>query len=498
MVTPARSSLISRAIAVAAPLTAATAALVYAAGAAMLIRYPFEWDPSEGGALEGAWRLWHHPGQLYPHGTVVPHPFPLPPLQALLHVPLVLLGGADLRGPRGLSALILVAILGAMYTLVRRTGSRRLACVAATTLLAPLFDSFWLMLVRVDGLMIALLAWAAVVGLPPELRRGAAVLSSRRALATAALLVLACLAKPSAALHGAPLVLVWALVDRRSALRLAASTLALGGVVAGALAWATHGGFLEANRLWLLHAQAAGQALELGRLFIATHAASMVALLIVVVIAWRRGGRPFADPAWALYLGGAAGLLLLGKFGAWTSYLLLWVAAHGILIGRLASRAGSETLALGLLTLVILSGLGRFQFPVPTAQDRASAAFLAGFVRARGAPLLSAKLETLYVAVGQDEEIESDGLPSLMRAHVPGLERIFERLRAQRYRTVVVHTYGLPPVAMRLLANHYALVGACDIGFWHARYRYSVWVPRAAAPLVEFTPPPDAACVRSP
>ncbi|MDB4966938.1 MAG: hypothetical protein JWN44_2627, partial [Myxococcales bacterium] len=107
--TPARPPLVARAVAVAGLLTAATAALIYAVGAIILMRYPYEWDPSEGGALEGAWRLAHHPGQLYPHGTVVPHPFPLPPLQALLHVPFVLVGGADLRGPRVLSALIVLA-----------------------------------------------------------------------------------------------------------------------------------------------------------------------------------------------------------------------------------------------------------------------------------------------------------------------------------------------------------------------------------------------------
>src|SRR5256885_13033860 len=58
---PTPPSLAARAIAVAAMLTAATAILIYAAGAAMLLAYPYEWDPSEGGALEGAWRLLHDP-----------------------------------------------------------------------------------------------------------------------------------------------------------------------------------------------------------------------------------------------------------------------------------------------------------------------------------------------------------------------------------------------------------------------------------------------------
>jgi hypothetical protein len=498
-VTEPRPSAIPRVVAVAAALTAATATLIYAAGAAILIRYPYEWDPSEGGALDGAWRLIHDPAQLYPHGTVVPSPLPLPPLQALLHVPFVLASGADLRGPRVLSALIVVAILAAMYLLVRRAGGSRLvACVTAATLLAGLGDSFWLMLVRVDGLMIALLLWAAVVGLPRQLGRGADALSVRRALATAALLVLACLAKPSAALHGAPLVLVWALVDRRSCARLIAATLALGVGVAGALDLATHGGFVAANRLWTLHGESAAQAVDLAGRFATSQAPLVAALVVVAVVAWRAGARPLGDPAWALYLGGAFGLALLGKFGAWTSYLLLWVAAHGVLLGRLTARAGKETLGLALAALVILCGLLRSSFPVPTAQNRASAQFLAGVVRARGAPLLASKLESLYVAVGQDAEIESDGFVFLMHAHAPGIERIFERLDGARYRTVVVHANGLPLQLMRLLGAHYTLVAACDIGFWHATYRYAIWVPRADAASLVLTPPPDAACAIRP
>jgi hypothetical protein len=480
---------LSRAVTVAALLTAATAALIYAAGAAMLLAYPYEWDPSEGGGLEGAWRLVHDPGALYPHGTVVPHPFPLPPLYALLNVPFHTVAGA-----RALSVALLVASLVAIYKLVRRSGSPALGLVAAATLLAAMGDSFWLTLARVDGLMIALLLWAAVVGLPPELRRGAATLSWRRSLATAALLVLACLAKPSAALHGAPLVLAWLVVDVRSFGKLAAATVALGLACVGALQLSTHGGFLEATRLWLAHGQSTQQLLQFTSLFFTTHAAIVVALLVVTVVAWQRGGAPLRDPAWALWLGGAAGILMLGKFGAWTSYLLLWVAAFGVLVGRLARRAG-ETLALGLMAAVIVVGLVRFQFPVPTAQDRATAAFLREFVVARGRPLLAAKLESLYAAVGQPEEIEADGFPWLMKEHAPGIERIFERFAHAEYRTVVVHPYVLPLTAQRALAARYVPVGVCDIGFWHSTYRYALWVPRGES--VTFAPPEGTACAAS-
>src|SRR5439155_7191752 len=283
----------------------------------------------------------------------------------------------------------------------------------------------------------------------------------------------------------------------RSFARLAAATIGLGLAVGGAINAASHGGFLESNRLWLLHGQDSGQAWELARLFVTNHAPVMLAVVVVALLAWRRAAAPLRDPTWALYLGGAAGLAMLGKFGAWTSYLLLWVAAHAILLGRLGARAGRESVALALATLVILAGLYRFQFPVPTAQNRASAAFVRGFVRARGAPLLSAKLESLYVTVGQPEEIESDGFAWLMHAHAPGIERVFERLGQERYRTVVVHQHGLPALALRVLTSHYALAGTCDIGFWHATYRYALWVPRAEAAHVEFAPPPEAACARA-
>jgi len=220
----------------------------------------------------------------------------------------------------------------------------------------------------------------------------------------------------------------------------------------------------------------------------------VVALVVVAVLAWRRGGEPLRDPAWALWLGGAAGLLLLGKFGAWTSYLLLWLAAYGVVVARLARRAG-EPLALALMTGAIVVALVRFQFPVPTGQDRVTAAYLRSFVVARGQPLLVAKLESIYAAVGQPEEIEADGFPWLMHAHAPGIERIFERFARAEYRTVVAHAQVLPLTAQRALAARYRAVGVCDIGFWHATYRYAVWVPRDEP--VTFDPPPGAACAAS-
>src|SRR5678815_5055098 len=116
--------------------------------------------------------------------------------------------------------------------------------------MAPRDFSVWLLLVRVDGLMIALWLGAAVALLPRSLEPGSDALSTRRLSWGAALLLAAVLAKPTAAVHGAPLVLGWFLVDRRSAWRLSAVMLVAGLAALAILQLATSGGFLWTMRLW--------------------------------------------------------------------------------------------------------------------------------------------------------------------------------------------------------------------------------------------------------
>ncbi len=101
--------------------------------------------------------------------------------------------------------------------------------------------------------MTALWLWAAVPLLPRALERGKDALSAGRLAAGTALLLAAVLVKPTAVLHGAPLVLGWFLVDRRSAWRLVGAMSATGLAALGALQVATGGGFLWVNRLWTLH-----------------------------------------------------------------------------------------------------------------------------------------------------------------------------------------------------------------------------------------------------
>ena len=97
--------------------------------------------------------------------------------------------------------------------------------------------------------MVALWLAAAAVLLPP--RRSSAGPRTRSPPAGwppgPPLLLAAVLVKPTAVLHGAPLVLGWFLVDRRSAWRLVAALAASGLAALGRCSCATGGGFLWAT-----------------------------------------------------------------------------------------------------------------------------------------------------------------------------------------------------------------------------------------------------------
>ena len=222
------------------PLSAAAAAgalfvlAVYVSRARALVRYPWDWSPDEALHLDYARRLLEAPGTLYGH-SVVPFPSFYGPLLPLLLSPFVE-REAPLAAARLLNLGWALLAASAVAVLVRRRGGWPWAAAAFALLLAPLDLSFWLMLLRVDAPLLALWLWAAVVLLPDSLAPGAAVLPWRRAVGGSLLLLAAVLVKPTAILHGAPLVLGWLLVDRRSALRLAATLGALGGATAGGAA----------------------------------------------------------------------------------------------------------------------------------------------------------------------------------------------------------------------------------------------------------------------
>ena len=198
-------------------------------------------------------------------GRRFPFPRPTVPCVPALMAPLV-------RLPDPLWAARLVALA---WTALGRSPRSRSSCAgrAAPTwaaagvalYLAPFDLTFWHALVRVDGPMIALWLSAAVPLLPRSLGNGDASCLRAAGRAGTALLLAAVLFKPTAALHGAPLVLGWFLVDRRSAWRLVAAMGIAGLAALLGLQVATAGGFLWVNRLWALHPTVPGLAVTTWR-----------------------------------------------------------------------------------------------------------------------------------------------------------------------------------------------------------------------------------------
>ena len=368
----------------------------------------------------------------------------------------------------------------------RRRGSREAALVAAALALAPVAHSFWLGLARVDGLLVALWLWAAVALLPETLERGSETLSWPRVWAGGALLALAALAKPTAAVVGAPLVLGWLLVDRRSALRAAVATLALGGAALGALLALTHGGFWWSLRLQLLHARVPGQTARLVGGALLRHGATLVAGLTAAALLGRRG-RGWRDGAVLLWLAGPLSVPLLSKSGAIFVYLLPWAAGQAVLVGRLCGRLGARGLALGAAAIAALLALQRY--PTPTAEDQRTAQAFYGYIAARGAPLLAANPDYAYYLVGEPVRIEGSSFPFLMRHRMPGVAGVLADLDAGRFRTVVEKTR-----AGRLRTPAYSPVGACDVGFFNGPMRFTLLVPAAEAAGAPFAAPADTRC----
>ena len=176
--------------------------------------------------------------------SFVPYPAAYGPGVPALLAPLATLGSGMLPASRLLALCWTAVSAFAVYLLARRAGGQAAGLSAAALSLAALDVSFWSMLVRADGPMLALWLLAAVALLPTSLRRGSDRLSWGRIAAGSVLLVAGTLTKATAVVHGAPFVLGWLLVDRRTAARL---TLTVAAVGAGALAlvqWATGGGYL--------------------------------------------------------------------------------------------------------------------------------------------------------------------------------------------------------------------------------------------------------------
>lgn len=477
----------SDALAVGAALVVVAAC---ARAAAVLLAYPWDWAPDEGLALDYARRLVEAPRTLYGR-ELIPFPGAYTPLLPLLLAPLVRASEEPLLGARMVALAWTAGTALALFILVRRRSGPALGLVAVALVVAPRDFSMWFLLVRVDGLMIALWLGAAAALLPARLEKGADELSGARLWTGAALLLASVLAKPTAVIHGAPLVAGWFLVDRRSARRLAGAMLAGGLAALALLQVATDGGFLWTMRLWAIHPRHPGLFGRLVSMFVMAHGMVLLLVGVAILAAWKRRERPFRDGAWLLVLGGLAILPALGKGGAWTNYLLPLYCALVALACRLWPRTPAMTILVpAALALALLAR----PFPLPTSADAATSAAFYSFVRDRGRPLLATRPDYAYFVVGQPVEAEGSGLPYLVAARVPGTEELLARVRRRYYRLIVALPYFWPNDRdfEAALIEGYEITGTCALGFFYGRSEFVLLLPRGDG--ARLVPPPGARC----
>jgi hypothetical protein len=468
-----------------------------------LVAYPFDWDPGEGLVVDAALRLRRQGlASLYPVGNVVPAPFTYGPLLPGL---LALLAPDDLMLMLGrwLGMGFALAGAAAVYALVRARASRSVALAfAALSLSPPGHHFYWLVLVRVDAAMIACWLWAAVLLMPPRLERGSATLGWRRAAGGGLLLVLATLAKPTALILGAPLVLAWFLVDHRSAWRASSLTLLLGGLAFAGLEAKTHGGFWRTLMLQTLPGSIPGQTVGLVKGAFVLHKGAMTFTLLGLVIAWRRRDGSLRDGAWLLWLAGPLTLPTFAKAGASFNYILPWVMGQAALAGRLlgpgwrgglgqpAPRPVPGVLLGGLPTSLLALALSLDGFPLPTATDQRTAESFYTFIAARGGPLLAVHPDLAYVYAGEPVLVEMMLFPDLYKNDLPGSKAVFERLDRLEFRTVVENLDR-----WSLQARGYSAVGRCQLRYHFGAMNVLLMVPAAEAGSVRFWPLPGARCL---
>jgi hypothetical protein len=493
--TAARAGLRDRWVLAGAALTAAATLLVVAAylvRARALVAYPWDWSPDEGLFLDWGRRVVEDPGSLYTRQAV-----PLPSTYGPL-LPLLL--AAVVRLPHPLAAARLLALAwtaagaAAVVALLRRSPWPAWAAGLALYL-APFDLSFWHLLVRPDGAMTTLWLCAAVPLLPRALERGADRLRAGRLAAGTALLLAAVLAKPTAVLHGAPLVLGWFLVDRRSGWRLLASVGGFGLLLLAVLQAATGGGFLWASLLWTTHPMVPGHATAVVARF-ATLAWPVLAVAAGTgLAAGAARHRPHRDPALLLLAGGLAVAPLLGKQGAAWNYLVPLFAATVVVAGRWGSLLRGGPAAASLLALALAATR---VFPLPTAADEATARAFYGFTqevqhRSRGL-LLASRPDLVYFLAGQPAQVDGGSFVHLAAAGVPGTEGVLRSLEEGRY-ALVVWTWPLPdrPRWTGALLANYVRVGECRLGYYYgAPFASHLALRRGLA--VPFEPPPGSRC----
>jgi hypothetical protein len=452
-----------------------------------LVGYPWDWSPDEGLTLDYARRMLQAPGTLYTR-SVVPAPSAWGPVLPLVLTP-ALAFGAPLGAARVIALVWTAAGLGAVWTLVRREGSSALALSAVALAVAPLSLSYFTLILRPDGLLVALWLLAAVALLPRRLEPGADRLTAARIAWGTALLLLAGLVKLTIVFHGLPLVAGWLLVDRPSAARLTLALTVSGALVLVLFQGATGGAFLWVSLLWRHHGAVPGQEAVI-LLYVLRRAWPLLAALAAGALLARRAGRsPHRDGSMLLLAGGLAIVPTLGKYGAWWNYLLPLLAATAVAAGRLFALAEGEgppsrpPVAAALLSALSLVVATATTFPVPTGEDERTARAFYGMVTSAaarsGAPIQAMRPEMAYFVAGQPAEVEGSGFESLASRGVPGTELVRDRIRAGRYALLAI-TWPLPATTdyTEAVAARYRKVAVCTLGYCIGPYDTAVYVRR--------------------
>lgn len=476
--------------------------VAWAIRATRLVLYPWDWSPDEGLELDYARRVITAPATLYSH-TIVPYPCNYTPLLPLLLAPFAFLSSAPLLPARILQAVFAAVTVTAAARLVRRRAPLALAVAAATLWLAPFNLSFWLMLVRIDGLMFALWIAAALPLMPETLAAGGDRLTTPRLVAGSALLMLAVLAKQTAVLHGAPLVVGWWLVDRRSATRLAGVLTAAGILAFLVLQVATHGGFLWVMRLFAYHGFVPGQEHEIVTFFVSQTLPVILAALAGFVAAAVAGRRPWADGSVLLIVGGLGALPTIGKSGAMWNYLLPLLLALCVAAGRWWGAALRDRPPLAAYAALAASTAALWlaatrPFPVPGPGAAVTASAFYGHVREvtrpAGTRILAAFPTYASFVAGYPVEVETGTLPFLADANVAGVDVIRKRLQDGAYALVIAGPF-FPPSGGGLaeaFASRYEAYGGCRVFYFWGPTPLTFYAPRGTA--VDYRPPSGSGC----
>ncbi len=301
-------------------------------------------------------------------------------------------------------------------------------------------------------------------------------------------------------------MLGWALVDLRSARRLALAALAGGVALVVALQVATSGGFLWVQGLWTLHPSVPGQGPALLAQFWGLAWPVLAVAMLAVLAAAGAQARVLREPAWLLLAGGGAVAPLLGKHGAGWNYLLplfaAAVVAAACFLARAAQarRGGALSRAAPILALSVLavSLAATRTFPLPTALDEATGRAFYGFTeelrRRAGGPVLATRPDFVYFLAGQPVEAEGSSFIHLAHAGAPGAEEVLQRLVSRRY-SLVVWTWPLPSTPEWTAALHrgYERVGECRLGWYFGSPFPSYLAVRRDVGLA-FAPPPGTRC----